>query len=167
MAEYIIDTNVPLVAEGSSDMSTDCSLTCANFLDEVINNKHVITIDDDYCIITEYQKKMPAGSKSDYGNRFLKWILTNQANTQRVRQARVTSIDEYNFEEVPQSVLDAGFDKSDLKFVAVSIVNNSTEIVQASDSKWIGWEQILLQEGIKVKFLCKLELKEIHDKKIK
>lgn len=167
--EYIIDTNVPLVAQGTANhMTIDCSSKCAEFLEKLFVGKFKLVLDTEYHLIREYEIKMPKGSQSQYGNRFLKWIYNNQANPLKVKQVEIHQLDEYNFTEVPQRLVDIGFDNSDRKFVAVAIANNNqAPIAQAADSKWIGWEEALNNEGITVRFLCKEELEVIHQTKKK
>lgn len=169
MMEYIIDTNVPLVAQGTAaQMSANCEKNSADFLEKLFQGQFNLVIDSDYHLIGEYEKQLPKGSQAQYGNRFLKWIYTNQANPLKIKTVQINQIDEYNFEEVPQSLIDIGFDNSDRKFVAVAIANkNQAPIAQAADSKWINWEETLNSEGISVNFLCKEELKIIYQTKKK
>ncbi|MDP2338603.1 MAG: hypothetical protein Q8N05_19575 [Bacteroidota bacterium] len=169
MTEYIVDTNVPLVAQGTAkQMSSDCVLNCVNFLEQLFQGQFLLVIDTEYHLIGEYSIQMNKGSQYQYGNRFLKWIFNNQANPLKIKAVKITQLDEFNFEEVPQNLIDIGFDNSDRKFVAVAIANNNqAKIVQAADSKWIGWEEALNIEGITVCFLCKEELKVIYQTKKK
>jgi Holliday junction resolvasome RuvABC ATP-dependent DNA helicase subunit len=167
MREFIIDTNVPLVAQGSAiQMSDDCVINCVDFLEDLFTNKIKLVIDSDYHLIHEYENQMRKGTRLDYGNRFLKWIYSNQANTHKIKTVEINQLDEYNFEEVPPSLIEIGFDNSDRKFIAVAIANNNqAPVAQAADSKWIGWEEALINEGISVYFLCKEELRNIYGNK--
>lgn len=169
MTEYIVDTNVPLVAQGTAtQMSGNCILNCVNFLERLFQGHFILVIDSDYHLIGEYSNQMNKGSQYQYGNRFLKWIYNNQANPCKIKTVEINQLDEFNFKEVPQSLIDIGFDNSDRKFVAVAIANNNrASIAQAADSKWIGWDEALISEGITVHFLCKDELKAIHQTKKK
>ncbi|MBN2598127.1 MAG: hypothetical protein JXR82_15230 [Marinifilaceae bacterium] len=169
MTEYIVDTNVPLVAQGSAGhMSSNCVQNCADFLESLFNGHFRLVIDDGYHLITEYERQMQKSSQAHYGNRFLKWIYTYQANPNKVKTLMINQLDEYNFKEVPQNLIEIGFDNSDRKFVAVAVANNyQAPIVQAADSKWIGWEDALKEEGISVCFLCKEELEIFYQKQTK
>lgn len=169
MTEYIVDTNVPLVAQGTAThMSSDCVLNCVSFLEQLFQGHFLLVIDTSYHLISEYQNQMNKGNQYQYGNRFLKWVYTNQANPQKIKTVEINQLDEFNFKEVPQSLIDIGFDNSDRKFVAVALANkNKATIAQAADSKWIGWEEDLKKEGITVHFLCKEELKVIYQTKKK
>lgn len=169
MTEYIIDTNVPLVAQGSGNhMSSNCTQNCVAFLERLFNGHFKLVIDDGYHLIAEYQNLMLKGSQAQYGNRFLKWIFTHQDNPLKIKTVEVNQLDEYNFKEVPKSLIEIGFDNSDRKFVAVAVANNyRAPIAQAADSKWIGWEDALNKEGISVFFLCKEELEVFYRKQTK
>ena len=169
MTEYIVDTNVPLVAsEEASQMSPDCVITCVNFLEKLMNGEYQLVIDSSFLIIGEYANKMQNLPTYTFGGKFYKWILAYRDNPIKVKQVDIQQLDEYNFSEVPQSLIDINFDNSDRKFVAVSIANkNQAPIVQAADSKWIGWEEAINKEGISVCFLCKEELKTIYQTKRK
>jgi hypothetical protein len=69
---------------------------------------------------------------------------------------------------VPQNLHALNFDWSDRKFIAVAIANDKiAPIIEAGDSKWIGWESALNNEGISVDFLCKKELWEKYNQKKK
>jgi len=47
------------------------------------------------------------------------------------------------------------FDKSDHKFVAAANAHPAKPpILQATDSKWWGWKDALMEVGITVQFLC-------------
>lgn len=167
MAEFIIDTNVPLIAQGNSVFSADCEANCADFMDGVIAGRKTIILDSSRHILNEYENNTSLKGQISYLKIYLKWLYNNIANPQRVKLVNIHPDNDKAFEEVPQSISDIGFDKSDLKFVAVSVANGKmAPIVEAADSKWIGWEPALAAEGISVVFLCKQELKLIYEKKM-
>lgn len=166
MGEVIVDTNVPLMADGG-DMSLVCQGSCAEFIEAVIRGKYTMVIDDQWHIIGEYENKMPKQTQESWSRKFLKHIYSNQGNPRRVKQVGITSLGENDFEEFPESLRKVGFDMSDRKFVAVAIANNGkAPIAQAADSKWIGWEKALNEAGVKVLFLCKDELSGKYQQKM-
>ena len=58
------------------------------------------------------------------------------------------------------------FDPSDRKFVAVANAHpGKPSILQATDSKWWGWKDALLECGIKVEFLCPAEIANAYKRK--
>ena len=57
---------------------------------------------------------------------------------------------------------------SDRKFFAASNAHpGKPPILEAADSKWLGWEEQLEQHGIKVEVLCRAELEAIRKRKTK
>ena len=171
MPEYIVDTNVPIVAQGDEHpMDLECELACVEFIEQVISNRHVIVIDDAFHVIREYQHKLNSKGQQKLGDLFLHWVLLNQANPSRVKQVSITQIDTlgHDFDEYPNSLSHIEIDNSDKKFIAIAKVNgNPSTIVQSSDSKWIGWAKALQDEGIYVNFLCRRALQEKFKKKSK
>jgi len=167
MAELILDTNLPLIAKGVSNFSAECIEACKGWLDEIFDNQHLIVIDDEYHLLDEYRNSMDSSGPQDYGNRFLKWIYTNQGNPALVKQVHIHSIGGHDFSEFPESLRQIGFDRSDRKFVALAIANNcQAPIIQAGDSKWIGWQGSLAEHGVNLILPCLSELKMIYKKKM-
>lgn len=167
MPECIIDTNVVLVAEPSTHMSNECSARCADFIGSVVSGKFLMVIDDDYLLLEEYERYKDKHNPYSYPQRFLKWIYTYQSNPRYIKQVKINKSETSGFKEIPESIKTVGIDPSDLKFIAVSFANsNLAPIYEASDSKWIGWEKSLNEEGVQVIFLCKDELSATYNKKM-
>ncbi len=169
MKEYIVDTNVPLVANGASDMGLDCMAACIQFIEGFNQNQNILIIDDRYLILGEYEHGLNPKGQPGIGDRFLRWALTNSTNTSRVKQVSITpeGPSGYDFEEFPATLEDVLIDHSDKKFIALAKANQcKAPIAQASDSKWIGWINALKQEGIMVNFLCYQELEAIYQRKM-
>ncbi|MBE0640041.1 MAG: hypothetical protein IH598_16110 [Bacteroidales bacterium] len=167
MDEFVVDTNVPLIARGESHMSTDCELACARFIENFLRGRQILVIDDDFELIGEYMNQIPLSGPVNFANRFLKWLFENQGNSHRVKQVKINLYDSGSNEENLKGLLAINIDPSDLKFIAVAFANfGKAPIAEASDSKWIGWERALHDLGIKVDFLCKRELAEIFQKKM-
>ena len=161
----VIDTNVPLAANGSSDASDACMLACVDCLVQIVTNGHVI-LDNLWLILGEYMNKLDPSNQRGMGNKFLKWVLNNQANPDRCTLVAITyrghEDPPADFEEFPDHPDLQNFDPSDRKFVAVAAAHpEHPPILQATDSKWCGWKDALGECGIQVEFLC---AKEIADK---
>lgn len=166
MTEVIVDTNVPLTADGNH-MSDACRSCCAEFVKSVIRGDHKVVLDNQWHILGEYQNKMPSGTQNSFGRQFLKYVYSNQCNPDRIKQVGISFTGTDDFEEFPEKLRTIGFDASDRKFVATAVSNNGkAPIVQATDSKWIGWESALKREKVKVRFLCKEELTRIFSQKM-
>lgn len=167
MIEFVVDTNVPLIARGASHMSMECEENCTKFIELFLRGRQILVIDEDYFILDEYLREIEIAGPPDYANRFLKWLYTNQANPHRVKQVRINRIGVNEFEEIPAPLSSLGIDPSDLKFIATAIANGGkAQIAEASDSKWIGWENELNNNNVKIHFTCKRELNEIFKRKI-
>lgn len=155
MSCAVIDTNVLLVAnDRHPDVSLKCVLECVDRL-EHIQKTGVVVIDDDWHIVREYLNKTRLKPPKGVGDVFLKWLLQNQSNSQRVHRVHITKISPDTFVEFPDSELQAKFDPSDRKFPAVANAHpDKPPIWQATDCKWLDWWLALHNVGISVEFLC-------------
>ncbi|MEO5332505.1 MAG: hypothetical protein H7839_10815 [Magnetococcus sp. YQC-5] len=164
----LIDTNVPLTANGNNHLSLSCQLECSITLAEIMSNG-VLVLDSQWKIIKEYQNKLyPA--KPGMGNNFLKWVLTHRTNPKKISYVTITprlnTQDDTEFAEFPEHSGLKSFDRADRKLVAAANAHiPKAPIYQAADSKWLGWRAALRECGIEVKFLCKEELAILHQKK--
>jgi hypothetical protein len=116
-----------------------------------------IALDAGRIIIRQYMSHLSASGQPGVGDKFLKWVLTHQANPIRCVQVPVTPKggDPPSFEEFPDHPDLARFDVSDRVFVAVSAAHTEKPpVLEASDSKWWGWRDALARCGICVSFLC-------------
>jgi len=165
---HVVDTNVPLTANNQAEVSKDCVLECVRSLKEIIENGGIV-LDNQWRILGEYLHKLPSMAQPGIGNAFLKWVLTNQANSERCTLVEITPKpdDELDFVEFPEHPGLHDFDRSDRKFVSVSAVHPvHPPILQAADSKWWGWQNALAECGIEVVFLCPDEIAEKYAKKM-
>lgn len=166
MDQFILDTNVPLIAENNNHLSLSCKEKCINIIELLFANSYQLVIDSDYILLSEYMSQIKGNSQFNFANRFLKWVLTNQANETLVKTVKINKIAEFEFAEISSEIKDIQIDKSDLKFIAVSVANNyQAPIIQASDSKWLKWEDQLLSAGVATSFPCRDELSVILNHK--
>jgi hypothetical protein len=163
----VVDTNVPIVANGGEEQEPKCVLACAQALDALMQSGHIV-IDDQFHIIKEYMHKLSPSGQPGLGDTFLKWVLNNQANPKRCTQVKITPQphDPRDFKEFPLDAALADFDPSDRKFVAVSCAHSARPpILQAVDSKWWGLRDALARGGVNVHFLCPEHIQELHARK--
>lgn len=162
----VVDTNVILVANNAhKDISPECVLECVRQLEQLKLNGS-IAIDDAYRILGEYQNKTAPTKTKGVGDIFLKWVLTNQADTTRVHQVSLTELAEDRFAEFPVATLEATFDRPDRKFAAVSNAHPAKPpILQAADCKWLDWWPLLKASGVEVQFLCSDDVCRFYRKK--
>lgn len=152
----IVDTNVLIVANGRDcpQASPECIVTCAQHLQQ-IQQHEVLVLDDAWHIICEYTNKVSSSGQPGPGDAFLKWVLTNQANLQRIEKVSITLIGNDEFAEFPNTPALANFDRSDRKFVAVALTHpQKPPISNAVDSDWRDFYSALTQVGVTVEFLC-------------
>jgi hypothetical protein len=159
--DLIIDTNV-LIAANKDDCpqaSPNCVATCANFLMEV-QKAGIVVLDYGRLILSEYGHKVYP-NRSRVGDKFLKWLLVNQANPKHCRLIKITSLEENQFAEFPNDPDLAGFDPSDRKFVAVALTHpEKPSIYNAVDSDWKIYQTALARNGVNIVLLCPECLKE-------
>jgi len=164
----VVDTNVPIAANGGDEVPPDCALVCAGAVREVMESRRRLALDDGWRIIGEYMHKLRADGQPGWGDRFLKWVLNNQANAACCELVTLTPRDEEagEFEEFPAAPGLETFDRSDRKFVAVANAHaTKPPILQALDSKWWGWREALAGAGISVEFLCPEEVRAAYERK--
>ena len=162
----VIDTNVLRVAARQhKDVSDDCVETCVKQL-LLIQKDGVVFIDDGYRILGEYLKNPPLMKSNTVGGKFLKWLMQNQATSQRVVQVTITEAATDFFSEFPDHALQPKFDAPDRKFAAVANAHpDKPVILQAADSKWLDWWPALQEKGVEVDFLCPEDACRFYQKK--
>lgn len=167
--EKIVDTNVPLRALSSdAPFSQDCMLRSIEVIENIMNDKHKIVLDNDntYIILSQYERNFRIAGANSLARKFLIWVYTNNANPNRVKKVAIDQTGQNSFAEVPQEIAASDFDLADLVFVAVALANKrKAPIVQSGDSKWIGWEKMLNKHGVTLEILCRKDLEAIYSKK--
>lgn len=163
MQVWVIDTNVLLVASNQhKDVSSACVTACVQYLEKIIREGRV-ALDDAYRILGEYQHKTNPNRGKGVGQVFLKWLLRNRS---RCLFIALQEHPERGFHSFPEDPELAYFDPADRKFVAVAAAcPEPTEILQAADSKWLGWVSALERHSIVVTFLCKDDLQRFRERK--
>ena len=162
----VIDTNVLLVANGAhGDISAGCVEECVRRL-QAMQASGTVVIDDGYRIVSEYMNKNRPNAQKGVGNVFLKWLLQNSANLQRVQAVPLTEQAPDCYAEFPDPSLEPKFDAPDRKFAAVANVHpDKPPVWQAADSKWLDWWPALSAKGVQVQFLCPTDACRFYAKK--
>jgi hypothetical protein len=157
----IVDTNVPIVANGRGEKpaaSSACMVQCAQRLGELTQSQ-ILVLDDQWHILREYMKQLNQSGQPGVGDAFIKWVLTNLTNATRIEMVSITkragSDDPDDFAEFPDDPNLATFDRSDRKFVAVAVAHpNHPPILNGVDSDWWHYRAALRSHGVVVEFLC-------------
>lgn len=154
MTEVVIDTNVIVVADnGHSECGVDCLSACIDRLEKVKKFETVV-VDEDHQIIKEYLGRVrTSGKAKTLGGEFLKWLMQNLSNADHCLKIKLHQTGHGLFSETPTGF--HGFDKDDLKFLAVAnTVSPKPPILQAVDTKWGTWSKEFDAAGILIENLC-------------
>lgn len=168
--EKIVDTNVPIVAAKKVDnKGDDCIDACIFLIESIRDGSCRLVLDSNSVILKQYKANLNGSGDMGLARRFLLWVFRNHYIEERVKLVDVTPIGDHgDFKELPDEVRQSDFDRSDRVFVALSIANgNQAPIVQAADSKWIGWEEMLARHGVRLEFPCRQALEVVHKRKDK
>lgn len=157
--KFVVDTNVPKIANLSNDPVSitedlsDCVTACIEMI-EHIKEKGGLVLDDGDEIYDEYRKQLNLSGQPGVGDGFLSWVHYNRHSFPSSDRIPITK-NGYSYDEFPDHQDLADFDSSDRKFVAVANAHpDKPPILEATDSKWWGWKDALLESGITVNFLC-------------
>lgn len=156
-AAVVVDTNVPVVANGkTSHAGYDCIGACIAALAKTRNRRRVI-VDDQGLILDEYRRHLRPSGQPGPGDAFFKWLWDNQGNPRFCVRAKITPMagGDGEFEEFPADPAFAGFDRDDRKFVAAAIASGEgPPILNASDTDWWLYREVLAAHDVRVEFLC-------------
>lgn len=169
IAARVVDTNVLATANRHhGGAPADCVAECAVKLQALMEGGHVV-LDDGWRIIGQYTANIDGPGP---GYEFLQWLYQNRCNQTWCTEIAITTKphDPDDFDEVPTPLaLAAGeqLDPSDRVFFAVAAAHpDRPPIVQATDSKWIGWEDALLAHGIEIEWVCRDYAERTYAKKM-
>lgn len=155
-AIVIVDTNVPITANGQAEQaSLACQLACIAAL-RLIQAQRRISVDQSGLILQEYRRHLSPNGQPGLGDAFFKWLWSNQANPQICVPVPITpTADGRDFAEFPDDPALERFDRSDRKFVAVARVQPShPPIINAVDSDWLHYHDTLTAHGVRVENVC-------------
>lgn len=157
MSAFVVDVNVPIVANGRSPQADDdCIVACVDKLDEV-QASGVVVLDDGMRILREYMRNLSMSGQPGLGDFFMRWVWENQAVVARCERVSLTprSDDQDDFVEFPDDSALNGFDRSDRKYVAVALSSQlNPEVLNAVDPDWWEYRLPLEATGVRVSFLC-------------
>ena len=163
--KVIVDTNVPLVANGQADQaSEDCVEICIDELMKITEGDVKLVLDDDRRIIGEYRNKLNPGGFPGVGDAFLKWVEINWANPQQCDLVSITPIDdlETDFQEFPADPALQDFDPDDRKFIAVALTHpEKPPILQAVDRAWWNYRGVLQRNDVTINFICENDIRSM------
>lgn len=154
MTRWVIDTNVPVVANGRHDgdkqPAPECRDAAVRFLTEVHNEKQHVVLDAEGEVQAEYRKKLNPSGQPGVGDRFYQAVLSDWNLCERVCLPKRP---DGEYADLPQAVIDDGFHSDDRKFAALA-KRERIPVVNAVDSDWLDARDMLARNGIRVKFVC-------------
>ena len=168
MKSEIVDSNVVLVANGQhQDVARASVAVCAQRLKAIMDGKSLV-VDTGLLILGEYGNKTVPNTGNRPGDAFVKWALQNYRNANRVHRTELTAHPDRVFETFPDDPDLARFDDPDRKFVAVACAHGaSPHILQAADTKWLGWNEALQWHGVVVESICRKDIARFQAQKAK
>ncbi|MBF0610609.1 MAG: hypothetical protein HQL55_05720 [Magnetococcales bacterium] len=156
---FLLDTNVPITANREKELASlpadqvKCVENCVAVVKH-IKNKGGLVLDSEDEIFEEYRRHLSLRGQPGVGDSFMKWLHDNRWNFPSENIVGITKIGE-SYTSFPDHPDLTKFDPSDKKFVAVANAHpDKPPILQATDSKWWGWQKALSECGIAVQFLC-------------
>lgn len=157
MGFFVIDTNVPVVANAKSEQADpECVIACIDALFGIRENG-IIILDDARLILQEYMHNLSMSGQPGAGDSFMKWVWDMQANEKHCKRVHITpgESDPTDFAEFPKDDRLQNFDPSDRKFVTVALTSGDhPEILNAVDSDWANHFDALTQAGLRIRFVC-------------
>lgn len=156
MIRCVVDTNVAIVANGRPDSkdprppSVSCRIAAVTFLSELVRNGRVL-LDVEGAIQAEYRNHLNPSGAPGVGDRFYQEVLHSAPKL--VERVSLLKRLDGEYEDLPQALIDVGFDPSDRKFAALARKEN-VSVFNASDSDWVEHSITLTAEGIQVNNLC-------------
>lgn len=165
MDSLIVDTNVPVVANQrvSPQATLGCIETCVLRLEQLQESGKLV-LDEGRRILAEYYSNLNKSGQPGVGDRFLLWVLRNQA-TDRCEYVTVTPLKENgdDFQEFPADIALKNFDRSDRKFVAVALAHpQHPPNLTAVDTDWWKAREALDRNGVTIDFLCPDDLEQLQ-----
>ena len=153
MTRWTIDTNVPVVANGRDDrdrpVAVECREAAVLFLMRVHDEGQRVVVDDAGVIEKEYRTCLNPSGQPGVGDRFYQSVL----NRRLCERAPLPKRRDGEYADLPQAVIDAGFDRSDRVFAALA-KREGIPVVNAVDGDWVEARKVLNENGIRVDFPC-------------
>lgn len=152
---FVIDTNVPIVANGRPDPSggsarpsTECQLAAIGLLEELLDRGQAV-VDLEGEILEEYRRYLNPSGQPGVGDRFFQAILQRG----RVERVPLPRDDDGEYADFPRDPELATFDRTDRKFAALAR-REQVPVANATDSDWLDHREALARHGIEVHFVC-------------
>jgi hypothetical protein len=153
---FVVDTNVAIVANGQSERPEErpptvhCRAAAVSFLMEVLGSGKIL-LDLDGEAQNEYRRYLNPRGQPGVGDRF--YLAVINSSPERVERIELPLRNDGEYADLPQPLIDIGFDPSDRKFAALAKKGNAP-VANATDSDWVNDAATLKACGIKVQNVC-------------
>jgi len=153
----VVDTNVPIVANGRPDASHGgrlpsprCRRAAIDFLVETLKRRRIL-LDRAGEIAAEYRRHLRPSGEPGVGDRFYFEVLRGGAR--RVERLELPRTAAGAYADFPADAELKNFDRGDRKFAALAR-RERAPVANATDSDWLEHRTVLAKHGIAVLFVC-------------
>jgi len=153
----VVDTNVPIVANGRPDPSRgsqipapSCQLAAVNALILVVERGTVV-LDYTNQILSEYARHLNPSGQPGTGDLFLMHLY--QSIPGKVDRVDLPLKADGDFQDFPTDPALQSFDRSDRKFAALSR-RERIPVLTATDTDWLQHRSGLEANGVSIDFVC-------------
>ena len=157
MTRSIVDTNVPIVANGRPDrargsraVSVSCRVAAVELLMKIIGSGTLV-LDLAGEIQGEYRRHLSPRGQPGVGDLFYLTVL--QSAPKKVERVVLPRNTDGSYVDFPDDPALARFDRSDRKFAALAR-RERVPVSSATDSDWLDFRVPLAANGIDVDFVC-------------
>ncbi len=157
MKRVVVDTNVPIVANGRPDPrgggrppSIDCQQKAIDFLVQTLEVRRVL-LDLGGEIQAEYRNLLYPSGQPGVGDRF--YLEMINSSPQRVERIALPRTADGTYPDFPDDEALRRFDPSDRKFVALAR-HAHAPVANATDSDWLNFREPLQRNGLEIAFVC-------------
>jgi hypothetical protein len=151
MKRRVVDTNVGIVANGRNTNATlSCRAAAVEALASIVRAGRIV-VDTAGEMEDEYRRYFNPSGQPGVGDRFFQTVLTDFAG--KVERVELAKRADGSFADFPEDTDLAAFDPSDRKFAAAAR-KAAVPVLNAVDSDWLNYHDVLLRNGIDVDFVC-------------
>jgi hypothetical protein len=151
MRKYVIDTNIPIVANGDEpNVTSACQLKAIELLQKAISYGKIY-LDQGGEIQKEYRSHLQARGQPGVGDRFYLEVINSHPD--RILRVELEKRADGEYADLPQPIIDSGFDPSDRVFAAVAKKVHA-QVYNAVDTDWLEHRAVIEENGIPITFIC-------------
>jgi hypothetical protein len=161
MSAYVVDENVPIVANDSVHPNPKspqadnlCRLDCVKALRQIVRSG-ILIIDTAGEVVNKYRRHLRPRGQPGVGDAFFRHIINHQFDRRKVRRISLARNAQAEFEAFPVDTALATFDPSDRIYVALAVAApERPSILNAVDSDYAEHKAALEGVGVYVYEIC-------------